>query len=42
MNDGSKDNSLSLLKRKKEEHPDILFIIISHTINRGGGAANKS
>ena len=42
VNDGSKDNSLSLLKRKKEEHPDILFIIISHTINRGGGAANKS
>ena len=42
VNDGSKDNSLSILKRKKEEHPDVLFIIISHTINRGWGAANKT
>ncbi len=42
VNDGSKDNSLSILRRKKEEHPDVLFIIISHTINRGWGAANKT
>lgn len=42
VNDGSQDNSLAILKRKKEEHPELLFIIISHTINRGGGAANKT
>ena len=42
VNDGSNDNSLSILKSKKEENPDVLFIIISHTINRGWGAANKT
>ena len=42
VNDGSNDNSLSILKRKKEENPNVLFIIISHTINRGWGAANKT
>ena len=42
INDGSKDNSLSILEEKRREHPDLLFIILSHTINRGWGAANKT
>ena len=42
VNDGSQDNSLAILKRKKEENPDLLFIIISHSINRWWWAANKT
>lgn len=42
INDGSKDNSLAVLQEKKEQYPNLLFIILSHTINRGGGAANKT
>lgn len=42
VNDGSKDNTLEVLKQKKLQHKDCLFIILSHTINRGGGAANQT
>ena len=42
INDGSRDESLSILEKMKEKHPECLFIICSHTINRGGGAANKT
>lgn len=42
INDGSRDHSLSILEQQKTKHPDCLFIICSHTINRGGGAANKT
>jgi glycosyltransferase involved in cell wall biosynthesis len=42
VNDGSRDMSLSILEQQQAKHPDCLFIICSHTINRGGGAANKT
>jgi len=42
INDWSKDNSLQILNQKKEQYPDCLFIILSHTINRWGGAANQT
>jgi len=42
INDGSRDNSLAILQEKKEQYPKCLFIIISHTINRWGWAANKT
>ncbi|MDR2416410.1 MAG: glycosyltransferase family 2 protein [Candidatus Peribacteria bacterium] len=42
VNDGSRDASLSILEHQKAKHPDCLFIICSHTINRGGGSANKT
>jgi dolichol-phosphate mannosyltransferase len=42
VNDGSRDASLAILERQKAKHPDCLFIICSHTINRGGGSANKT
>ncbi|HRX63979.1 MAG TPA: DUF2304 family protein [Candidatus Absconditabacterales bacterium] len=42
VNDGSKDNTLEVLDTKKKKYKDCLFIIISHDINRGGGAANQT
>ena len=42
VNDGSSDASLEILQMLKNEHPECLFIICSHTINRWGGAANKT
>jgi hypothetical protein len=42
VNDGSRDNTLEVLKAKKLQHKDCLFIILSHTINRGGWAANQT
>ena len=42
INDGSSDNTLQILQEKKKQHPDTLIIILSHTINRGGGAANQT
>jgi glycosyltransferase involved in cell wall biosynthesis len=42
INDGSRDTSLAILERQKAKYPDCLFIICSHTINRGGGSANKT
>ncbi|HKL43790.1 MAG TPA: DUF2304 family protein [Candidatus Absconditabacterales bacterium] len=42
VDDGSKDNTLEILEQKKKQHKNCLFVIISHTINRGGGAANQS
>lgn len=42
INDWSRDNSLEILEEKKKEYPKCLIIIISHTINRWGWAANKS
>ena len=42
VNDWSRDNTLEVLKQKKAENPDCLFIILSHTINRWGGAANQT
>ncbi|MBO4203328.1 glycosyltransferase [bacterium] len=34
VNDGSSDASLEILQMLKNEHPECLFIICSHTINR--------
>jgi len=34
INDGSSDDTLSILQEKKQQYPDRLFIIASHTINR--------
>ncbi len=42
INDGSKDNTLQILEQKKKQYKKCLFIIIPHTINRWGGAANQS
>ncbi|PJA47858.1 MAG: hypothetical protein CO170_04570 [candidate division SR1 bacterium CG_4_9_14_3_um_filter_40_9] len=42
INDGSSDDTLSILQEKKQQYPDKLLIIASHTINRGGGAANQT
>ncbi len=42
INDWSRDNSLEVLNEKKKQYPECLFIILSHTINRGGGAANQT
>lgn len=42
INDGSTDNSLRVMEKKKKQYPDALIIILSHTINRGGGAANQT
>ena len=42
VNDGSRDQTLNILNQKKQEYPDKLLIIVSHTINRGGGAANQT
>ena len=42
VNDGSSDNSLRVLQEKKKQYPNNLIIILDHTINRWGGAANQS
>lgn len=42
INDGSQDASLEVLEQKKTEYPELMMIILSHMINRGGGAANKT
>ncbi|MCX6823010.1 MAG: DUF2304 family protein [candidate division SR1 bacterium] len=42
INDGSSDNSLSVLEKKRQQYPDKMIIVLSHTINRGGGAANQT
>jgi len=34
INDGSSDNTLSVLQDKKEQYPHALIIILSHAINR--------
>lgn len=42
INDGSSDDTLHVLYDKKKQYPDALIIILDHTINRGGGAANQT
>lgn len=42
INDWSRDNTLSILNQKKEQYPDKTLIVVSHTINRWGGAANQT
>jgi len=42
INDGSSDNTLQVLLDKQQQYSNKMLIVISHTINRGGGAANQS
>ncbi len=42
VNDGSRDNTLEEITKKQKQHPEKLIIVLSHPINRGGGAANKT
>ncbi len=42
INDGSADNTLQVLLDKQKQYSDKILIVISHTINRGGWAANQS
>lgn len=42
INDGSSDNTLHVLQSKKQQYPDAIIIILDHTINRWGGAANQT
>lgn len=42
INDGSSDNTQQVLESKQKQYSDSLLIIASHTINRGGGAANQT
>ena len=42
INDGSKDNSQEILENEKEKHPDCIFVILTHKINRWWWAANQT
>jgi polyprenyl-phospho-N-acetylgalactosaminyl synthase len=42
INDGSQDNSSDIVKAKQAQYPNKLILLASHTINRGGGAANQT
>jgi len=42
VDDGSMDGSLAVLESKQQQYPEALLIILSHTINRWGGAANQT
>lgn len=42
VNDGSRDNTLAEIRKKQQQHADKQIIVLSHAINRGGGAANKT
>jgi len=42
VNDGSSDTTLQVLQDKKQKYPHALIVILDHTINRGGGAANQT
>ena len=42
INDGSSDTTLQVLKDKKTQYPAALIVILDHTINRWGGAANQT
>lgn len=42
VNDGSRDNCKDIVSEKQKQYPQILLLMASHTINRGGGAANQT
>lgn len=42
VNDGSTDNTLTEIEKKQEKYKEKTIVVISHPINRGGGAANKT
>jgi len=41
-NDGSSDSTESVVEQKAKEHSNVLIVCLSHLINRGPGAANKT
>lgn len=41
-NDGSADSTEQVIEQKAAQHKDCLIICLSHLINRGPGAANKT
>ena len=42
INDGSTDNTQSIIEKKQQQYTDILLVQAKHIINRGGGCANKT
>ena len=42
INDGSSDNCEEIVSQKQSQYPQALLLIASHTINRGGWAANQT
>lgn len=42
VNDGSMDGTAHIVRKKQEQHTHAMILLISHPINRGGGAANKT
>ncbi len=42
VNDGSGDSTLEVLQEKKKQYPLALIVVLDHTINRWGGAANQT
>lgn len=42
VNDGSKDDTISVVEAKIQEYKDASIYLINHIINRGWGAANKT
>lgn len=42
VNDGSKDDTAGVVEQKKQAYPDVRVLLLSHLINRWGGAANKT
>ncbi|USN54835.1 MAG: DUF2304 family protein [Candidatus Peribacteria bacterium] len=41
-NDGSRDATQQIVEQKIQQYPKATIILLSHLINRGGGAANKT
>ncbi len=42
LNDWSSDNTLEIVKNKQKENPNIMIIIVSHSINRWPWAINQT
>lgn len=42
INDGSIDDTLDIVEKKREEYKDKMILVLSHNINRGGWAANQT
>lgn len=41
-NDGSSDETVSIIQQKKQHYPEVMLFDLHHLINRGPGAANKT
>ena len=42
MNDGSQDRTWAIVNELQQAHPQVRLVHLEHTINRWGGAANKT